>query len=78
MEAEVLNVISVPFVLFWLPDLVEITITPFEALEPYNAAAEEPFSTFIVAMSLGSRLEIPLEYAPPPCAWFVVVTWSLL
>jgi hypothetical protein len=35
-------------------------ITPFEALEPYKAA-DEPFKMFMLPISFGSRLEIPVE-----------------
>ncbi len=35
--------------------------TPFEALEPYKAAADEPFKILNEAMSLGSRLLNPFE-----------------
>src|SRR5689334_24956178 len=37
------------------PRLVVITTTPFDALEPYSAAAEAPFRTSRVSMSLGLR-----------------------
>lgn len=53
-------------------------ITPFEALDPYNALADEPFRMVSLAISFGSRSEIPLPYAPPPEVWSLVVTWSLL
>ena len=60
VETEDLKVISVPFAFLPLPDFVVITSTPLDALDPYNAAADDPFNTFIEAISFGSRLEIPL------------------
>src|SRR5882757_3103728 len=45
-----------------LPFLVVIRITPFCAWLPYNAAAEAPSRTDMLAMSSGFRLEIP---SPP-------------
>src|ERR1035437_2352553 len=78
-ETELLKFTSNPFLaLETLPDLVVIMITPFEALDPYNALADEPFRTFILAISFWSRSEIPLPYAPPPVVWSLVVTWLLL
>ena len=41
------------------PFLVVIRITPLAACEPYRAAAEAPFSIFMLSMSSGFRLEIP-------------------
>src|SRR4029079_6912709 len=37
------------------PRLVVMMTTPFDALEPYSAAADAPFSTSMVSTSLGLR-----------------------
>ena len=61
IDTEDFKVTSVPLVFLPLPDFVVIRMTPLDAREPYNAAADEPFNTLIVAISFGSRLAIPLE-----------------
>ena len=43
------------------PDFVVMRSTPLEALDPYKAAAAEPFSTVSVSMLFGSKVLKPLE-----------------
>ncbi len=46
------------------PFFVVITITPFDARDPYCAAAEASFSTSMDAMSSGSRFGFSSRYIP--------------
>ena len=57
------------------PRLVVITTTPFDAFEPYSAAAEAPLRTSRVSMSFGLRSATRLtglswvDGLPPAAAW---------
>src|ERR1700759_1762475 len=51
------------------PRLVVMTTTPLAALEPYSAAAEAPFRTSRVSISLGLRSESRLA----GLSWFDVL-----
>ena len=51
---------------FFLPVFVVIKITPLEALAPYNADADCPFSTVMDSTSSGFRLPMPSPASPPP------------
>src|SRR5690349_14939420 len=50
----------------FLPFLVVIKITPFDARDPYRADADCPLRTVIVSMSSGFRLPIPSPLSEPP------------
>ena len=55
----------IPNPLCFLPDFVVIKITPLPAREPYNAAAEAPFNTFMDSISSGLISDKPLPISTP-------------